>query len=68
VSAKKNKQTPINSATSGVVKERSIRLQPSSSDYATFARTTAKVLGQPAPTGSALKPNKQFLSLVNLGS
>ena len=45
-----------------------IRLRPSSSDYATFARTTARVLGKSVPSKSELKPNKLLLSLLNLGS
>jgi len=47
---------------------RGIRLKPSSSDYETFAKTTALAMGKAVPTGSALRPNMQLLSLLNLGS
>ena len=47
---------------------RTIRLQPSSSDYATFARTTANAMGQAEPSASKLRPNKRLLSLLNLGA
>lgn len=45
-----------------------IRLKPSTSDYATFAKTTANAMGRSEPDASALKPNKRLLSLVNLES
>ena len=45
-----------------------IRLLPSSSDYATFAKTTANAMGRTEPTASTLKPNKRLLSLLNLGA
>jgi len=47
---------------------RPIRLKPSSSDYATFARTTAKAMGKAEPTASELKPNPRVLWLTNLES
>ena len=45
-----------------------IRLLPSSSDYATFAKTTANAMGRAEPSASRLKPNKRLLSLLNLGA
>jgi hypothetical protein len=47
---------------------RTIRLQPSPSDYATFAKTTANAMGKTEPNASMLKPNKRLLSLLNLGA
>jgi len=47
---------------------RTIRLQPSSSDYVTFAKTTANAMGKGEPNASMLKPNKRLLSLLNLGA
>jgi hypothetical protein len=45
-----------------------IRLRPSSSDYVTFARTTAIAMGKSVTNASTPKPNKRLLSLLNLGS
>lgn len=47
---------------------RPIRLKPSTSDYATFARTTAKTLGLTGPAAYRTKPNEYVLWLANLGS
>lgn len=47
---------------------RPIRLKPSSSDYVTFVRTTAKAMGKTEPTASDLKPNPRVLWLANLES
>ncbi|MFN0076744.1 MAG: hypothetical protein ACKVY0_09735 [Prosthecobacter sp.] len=47
---------------------KAIRLKPSTTDYATFAATTAKALGMTAPTVPRTKPNKRVLSLMNLES
>lgn len=46
---------------------REIRLQPSRSDYETFARTTALAMGKTVRSASAPKPNTRLLSLLNLG-
>lgn len=46
---------------------RPIRLMPSSSDYATFARTTATVMGKTVANVSQRKPDKYLLSLLILG-
>jgi len=45
-----------------------IRLKPSTSDYATFVKTTANAMGKSDPPLSAYKPNKYLLSLANLES
>lgn len=42
-----------------------IRLKPSTTDYATFAAMTDKVLGVTAPNGPRTKPNKRMLWLAN---
>lgn len=47
---------------------REIRLQPSRSDYETFARTTALAMGKTVRSASAPKPNTRLLSLLNLGA
>jgi hypothetical protein len=47
---------------------RAIRLRPSTSDYETFAKTTALAMGKTAGCASSPKPNKRLLSLLNLGS
>ena len=47
--------------------QRPIRLKPSTSDYETFALTTADAMGKTATSASVRKPNKRLLSLVNLG-
>ena len=47
---------------------REIRLQPSQSDYETFARTTALAMGKTVRRASAPKPNTRLLSLLNLGA
>jgi hypothetical protein len=46
---------------------REIRLQPSTSDYETFVRTTAKAMGKAECQGARPKPSAQLLSLLNLG-
>lgn len=45
-----------------------IRLKPSTTDYATFVRTTSKVLGDTGPESRKTKPNKQLLWLAGLDS
>lgn len=47
---------------------KAIRLKPSVTDYATFVATTSKVLGTTGPASRKTKPNKRFLSLMNLAS
>lgn len=44
-----------------------IRLKPSTTDYATFVRTTAKVLGTTGPAEQKTKLNKRLLSLMKSG-
>ena len=68
----REKKTPQNPPSSSLREEESavsqvrpIRLKPSSSDYATFARTTAKAMGKAEPTGSDLKPNPRVRSLMS---
>ncbi|MBK1881477.1 hypothetical protein JIN85_03560 [Luteolibacter pohnpeiensis] len=70
MSAKKksNLKNPQQPARKGEIGYKGIYLKPSSTDYATFARTTALAMGKSEPTGSALKPNKLLLSLLNLES
>jgi hypothetical protein len=55
------KQIPIHGT-------KAIRLKPSTTDYATFAATTAKALGVTAPAVPRTKPNRRVLSLMNLES
>jgi hypothetical protein len=43
-------------------------LRPSTSDYETFAKTTALAMGKTATASSAAKPNTRLLSLLNLGA
>jgi hypothetical protein len=45
-----------------------IRLKPSSSDYATFVRTTADAMETPDLVKSKTKPDMRALLLANLGS
>jgi hypothetical protein len=67
VSPKKNTSPPATAATP--TKElKPIRLRPSSSDYATFVRTTADAMGLTGPVASKTKPNRLLLSLANLDS
>jgi hypothetical protein len=47
---------------------KAIRLKPSATDYATFVRTTSKVLGTTGPAAQKTKPNERLLSLMKLGS
>jgi hypothetical protein len=51
-----------------VAATKAIRLKPSTTDYATFARTTAKALGLTGAAAAKSKPSKRVLSLMNLGS
>jgi len=48
------------------IEPRSIRLKPSTSDYATFVRTTSEVLGVTGPASQKTRPNTLVLSLANL--
>jgi hypothetical protein len=59
---------PVTPAPAKVRVFQEIRLQPSTSDYETFAKTTALAMGRTAGNASSPKPNKRLLSLVNLGS
>ncbi len=45
-----------------------IRLRPSSSDYASFVRTTADAMKNPDLVKSKTKPDMRMISLANLGS
>ena len=45
---------------------KAIRLKPSTTDYATFVRTTSKVLGTTGPAAEKTEPSQLFLELVNL--
>lgn len=47
---------------------KAIRLKPSTTDYATFVRTTSAVLGDTGPASRKTKPNTQLLWLMNLES
>jgi hypothetical protein len=47
---------------------KAIRLKPSVIDDATFVATTSTVLGTTGPASRKIKPNKRFLSLMNLDS
>ena len=66
MSSKKNQGLPVTTAPIQEVK--AIRLKPSATDYATFARTTADAMGRTAPDVSESKPNMRMLSLGNLES
>ena len=59
---------PVTPAPAKVQVFQEIRLQPSTSDYETFAKTTALAMGRTAACASSPKLNKRLLSLVNLGS
>lgn len=56
---KKNSPQPVTKA---------IRLKPSLTDYATFVRTTSKVLGTTGPAAQKTRPNKLVLSVANMAS
>jgi hypothetical protein len=47
---------------------KAIRLKPSTTDYASYVRTTSKVMGVTGPASQKTKPNKRLLSLANLDS
>lgn len=47
---------------------KAIRLKPSVIDDATFVATASTVLGTTGPASRKIKPNKRFLSLMNLDS
>jgi hypothetical protein len=68
VNAKKNKLTVQPNPTPTSAGQHLIRLKPSTSDYATFVRTTSQVLGTTGPASRKTKPSKLFLSLANLDS
>lgn len=59
---------PVTPAPAKVRVFQEIRLQPSTSDYETFAKTTALAMGRTGIYASKPKPNRRLLSLVNLGS
>lgn len=62
----KKKTTPDTTPLPKVV--RPIALTPSSSDYATYVRTTSQAMAVTGPVSKKTKPNERFLSLVKLGS
>lgn len=47
---------------------KAIRLKPSTTDYATFVRTTSKVLGTTGPASRKTKPSTLVLSVANAES
>lgn len=47
---------------------KAIRLKPSTTDYATFVRTTSKVLGVTGPASQKTKPSMLVLSVANAKS
>ncbi len=47
---------------------KAIRLKPSVTDYATFVRTTSKVLGTTGPAAQKTRPNKLVLWVANMAS
>ena len=65
---KKAVENPVTLAPAKVQVFQTIRLRPSTSDYATFAKTTALAMGKTATAVSAPKPNTRLLSLLNLGA
>lgn len=65
---KKAIEAPVTPAPAKVRVLRPIRLLPSTSDYETFAKTTALAMGKTVRDASTHKPNTQLLSLVNLGT
>jgi hypothetical protein len=68
VNVKKNKLTAQPKPTPNSAGQHLIRLKPSTSDYATFVRTTSQVLGTTGPASHKTKPSKLVLSLMNLDS
>jgi hypothetical protein len=64
---KKAVEYPTTPAPAEVRVFRAIRLRPSTSDYETFAKTTALAMGQTERAASTPKPNTRLLSLLNLG-
>jgi len=71
----REKKTPQNPPTLSLREEepavsavRPIRLKPSSSDYATAARTTAKAMGLTGPAASKSKPSERVLWLTSSAS
>jgi len=65
---KKLNRNPVKPTRQGTVAHQEIRLRPSLSDYATFARTTALAMGKTVTNVSTRKPDNYLLSLLNLGS
>ena len=65
---KKSNPSPQKPAQKGEVGYKGIYLKPSSTDYETFARTTALAMGKIASSVSNRKPDNYLLSLVNLES
>ena len=59
VDPKKNSQQSVTKA---------IRLKPSTTDYATFVRTTSKVLGTTGPASRKTEPSTLVLSVANAES
>jgi hypothetical protein len=68
VNAKKNKLTVQPKPTPTSAGQHLISLKPSTSDYATFVRTTSQVLGTTGPASRKTKPSKLVLSLANMES
>ncbi len=60
------KKAPVSKAKVSAVHP--IRLKPSSSDYATFVRTTADAMETPDLVKTKTKPDMRVLLLANLGS
>jgi hypothetical protein len=63
VSRESGKKAPSSQAK--VSADQSIRLKPSSSDYATAARTTADAMGLTGPAASKSKPSERLLWLTS---
>lgn len=64
---KKAVKNPVTPAPSQARVIQTIRLQPSTSDYETFAKTTALAMGKTGRNASTPKPNTLLL-LLNLGA
>ena len=62
------KKTPQATSALPHAEPKAIRLKPSTTDYATFARTTSKVLGVTVPVSRKDKPSKLVLSVANARS
>ena len=65
VSRKKNSSQEVGAEVPVVKALRPIRLTPSSTDYATAAELTARVLKLTGPAALKRKPSKRLLALAN---